>query len=253
MPGKTWRPFIQTLRTNLGHLLKHECRCEICMEPLAADSLCHFLCQYCWSQLPVVHNPCCQCGDSMPHSFQGKRCLRCQQQPPAYDYCISRFRFSSPIDQWIRLGKDKRQPEWMVRLAQLMWSGPVPPLDMVDALVYIPSHWQRLLWRGYNPAAMLAGQISRYSDIPLLDHTLLRVRHLEQRHLRVNERHRQIRTSMQGGQQPLAGLRLLLIEDVVTSGATANWAAQLLKQQGAAMVGVWTLARTPAPQSHTAP
>ena len=238
----------QTLRQ-----LQRVCVCEICLSSLQMGDPCHFLCQSCWQQLPTITNPCCQCGESLPAHHHSSRCQRCQLHPPAFDYCISRFRFSSPIDQWIRRGKDQHQPEWMIRLAQLMYLQAPPALRQAHALVTVPSHWRRLLQRGYNPAAMLAGEIQRQSGVPLLDHTLLRTRSQEQRGASAWQRYRQIRTGLVAGDQPLQGLHILLIEDVVTSGATADWSARLLKQQGAAMVGVWTLARTPAPEYHTAP
>jgi ComF family protein len=241
------RQWHQKIRQQLYQLIRQECRCEMCLDPLSTDDSCVFLCHSCLQDLPRIHNPCVQCGEPISDNSsqpQLTRCSRCQQQPPAFDYCYSNYRYHPPLNFWIRQGKDKQRLEWMIRLAGLMQLSPPPMLHQVDAFLYVPSHWQQLLRRGYNPAAILCEQLHHQTGIPLIKEAVLKRHHQDQRQLDAHERRQKISASLACGELDLDGLHLLLIEDVVTTGATADAVARLLKEQGAAIVGVWALART---------
>lgn len=228
-----------------SHWLSSLQRCELCLEPVR-NGLSPFLCEDCRLQLPRIISPCIQCAEPLPDGFPHRRCLRCQQQPPVFDYCHSNFAYAAPIDHWIRQAKDHHQHSWLIRLARLMLLAP-PSLLNVDGLVFIPSHKKRLLWRGYNPAAVLCYRIAAATGLPVLaSEAIRRSQHTEQRQLSAVQRQHQINHSLEiDPDLDLQGRQLLLVEDVVTTGASANTMARLLKQQGARMVGVWSLARTP--------
>lgn len=120
-----------------------------------------------------------------------------------------------------------------------------PPLfQIADAVVYIPSHPKKLLERGFNPAELLARHVAQHLKLPVYDKALIKRKGLDQRGLSRRQRHQNIRQSLLPGQLNLSGQRILIVEDVLTTGATAIAAAQALKAQGASEVNVWALAHT---------
>ncbi len=113
-----------------------------------------------------------------------------------------------------------------------------------DALVPVPAHWRRRLARGFDQSVLLARELSRHTGIPVLP-ALRRTRHTAaQAGLTSRQRRDNIRGCFElRDPAAIRGLRLLLIDDVLTTGATANAAADVLRRGGAAWVGVFTLAR----------
>lgn len=227
-------------------ILRLDCRCELCLGQLSGT--CRFLCRSCYQDLPQSSHVCSHCSEPMQHTAEQatkQRCQRCQHTPPLYDYSQCRFPYQPPINLWIRLAKDKHQEHWMKRLAEVMSMQPPSSLAHVDGLVFIPSHWLKRLKRGYNPSEHLARYLSRHIDIPIIDQALVKHHAYDQRGLNAESRRRNLSHSLLPGQLDLTGKHLLIIDDVMTTGATADAAARCLKQQGAAIVGVWALARTP--------
>lgn len=234
------------LRRSLVNRLADDCRCELCIGPLG-ESPFPFICSSCHGTLPDKPSSCSHCGEPLSNPVRGKhqRCIKCQQHPPAYDYTHYRFLYQHPVNLWIRAAKDKHQEHWLKRLSLLMLESPPSALGQVDALVYIPSHWRTRLKRGYNPAEILARRISKQTGIDVLDHTLIKAKPREQRLLTAKERHSNLAQTLVAGKKRLNGEHLLIIDDVMTTGATASAAAHILKQRGASIVGIWALARTP--------
>lgn len=241
--GNNWR-FFRQLQSAIS-------LCELCQEATYSD---FFLCRACQQQLPFVVHPCVQCGEplsaakdspSSTDSHQRIRCGRCQSQPPAYDYSHCNVLYRPPVSIWIQQLKDKRQLIWAKKLAALMLDNPPDCLSIIDALVYIPSSRRRLLYRGFNPAELLAQHISQQTRLPLLHGTLRKAAGQDQRKLGSKERLLNIQRSLTAGRYDLSAMKIMIIDDVMTTGTTLDIAARALKKQGAASVGAWVLARTP--------
>ncbi len=130
------------------------------------------------------------------------------------------------------------------RVLGRMMARAYPRDQQFDALVPVPSHWRRRFWRGFDQAELLARELSRRTGIPVR-RLLRRRRHTRaQAGLSRRERRQNIRGCFEAARPgEVRGLRLLLIDDVLTTGATANAAAAALREAGAAHVGVFTLAR----------
>ena len=132
-----------------------------------------------------------------------------------------------------------------------MLTRPPHNIDEVDALCYVPSPRWKLLLRGFNPAELLARRLAKQCHKPLL-HDVIRCHggH-SQKHLSRSQRARNTQGAFLPGHSKLGvditGLRLLLIDDVMTTGNTVEAVASVLKQLGASGVDVWCLARTPKP------
>ena len=115
-----------------------------------------------------------------------------------------------------------------------------------EAIIPVPLHPRRLRWRGFNQSVLLARQISRAYNIPLDCFTLFRKMDTPpQTRLAEEDRRKNIRDAFAvAGEIAVAGKRLLLVDDVYTSGATVNECSRILKRGGAREVFVLTLART---------
>jgi len=111
-----------------------------------------------------------------------------------------------------------------------------------DGLVPVPLHWARRWRRGFNQAQVLAKAVGREHGLPVLGWALRRVRATPLQHGDFEVRRRNVRNAF-AVQRDLTARRLLLVDDVFTTGATANACAQALLNAGAAAVGVLTLAR----------
>ena len=152
--------------------------------------------------------------------------------------------YTGPWVSLIAQFKFQSQPGWARHFAVLMQSTPfvADALEQAHVLIPIPLSFKRLSERGFNQSLVLSQQLSREKTHPS---SLLRMRNTLARNERL--------TNLKGAfavapfmSAQLRGKRILLIDDVMTSGATINAAAQVLKQAGAAHVSALVFARTPA-------
>lgn len=119
-----------------------------------------------------------------------------------------------------------------------------PRNERIDAIVPMPIHWTRRMVRGFNQCELLARELSRHTGVPVLK-PLARVKRTEkQSNLAGAKRRRNVGGSFgPRGAEAVRGKRLLLIDDVLTTGATVNEASKVLKRHGATRVAVLTVAR----------
>lgn len=212
--------------------------CELCLTQAGAAG---FLCDTCLQTLARAAHACAQCAEPMT---QPGRCGRCQSSPPAFDYGYSSFLYQPPIAHWIQAAKDREQLVWLNRLAWLQAQHPPPTIHQADALIFIPAGRKKLLYRGYNPGELLTLRLGRLLNIPVLTDALEKTGGRDQRGLSAQDRKRNLRRSLRAGKRTFCGEHLLIIDDVLTTGATADAAARILKKQGAGITGVWSLSRT---------
>jgi ComF family protein len=150
--------------------------------------------------------------------------------------------------------KFEQAPGWATALAQLMRSAPwvEPALDEADVLLPMPLSKERLQERGYNQALLLAQALLPHK---VQARTLLRTRHTRaQSELPLKERLRNVEGAFAlepAHRAALAGQRVLLVDDVMTTGASLRAAALPLQQAGVAQLTCLVLARTPAPHDPT--
>jgi ComF family protein len=157
---------------------------------------------------------------------------------------MSPYRYEGLLEQAIHLYKYRKQPSLAGPLTELMlvWRDRLPPCDLVLA---VPLHPKRLRMREFNQALLLADRVAKRLALPLsLDH-LVRVRAtLPQTKLDRKERAGNVRRAFAVQRQPeLVDRRVLLVDDVMTTGATVNECAKVLRRAGVTSVVVLTLAR----------
>jgi ComF family protein len=141
----------------------------------------------------------------------------------------------------------KREPHVASRLARLMLATQQrPPLNSANLIIPVPLHSERERERGFNQAALLASELARLSQLPLDEYSVARRVHTERHRAGMDARAR--RDSVADAfaiRHPrlVAGQRVLLIDDVFTTGATVSACAAALKEAGAEEVFVLTVAR----------
>jgi ComF family protein len=217
-------------------------RCAICQSWPQAP-----LCDVCISHFAQPQLRCASCA--LPLSHSGTRCGACQKSPPPLDLCLTATTYTWPWVDLIARYKFQQQPGWAQPLASLMHSTPWAEdmLDAADWVLPIPLSAQRLAERGYNQSWLLANQLSPQKADP---HLLLRTRDTaSQRTLPRTERLANLVGAF--AVEPLRaaqlrGKRVVLIDDVMTSGASLHTAARVLRAAGAAQVSALVLARTEA-------
>ena len=141
----------------------------------------------------------------------------------------------------------KRQPHVASRLARLMLATQQrPPLSSANLIIPVPLHSERERERGFNQAALLARELARLSQLPLDEHSVVRRVHTERHRAGMDARARRESVAEAFAiRRPklVAGQRVLLVDDVFTTGATVSACAAALKDAGAEEVLVLTIAR----------
>lgn len=207
------------------------------------------LCADCWKQVDFLGPPHCACC-GLPFSFEmpeGSLCAACIASPPPYRRMRAATRYSA-ISRRLILGyKHGDQLHMTPALAGWLERVGAELLDDADLIVPVPLHRWRLLGRRYNQAALLALALGQRRGIPVATDVLIRRRRTRSQG---GLRRRQRLTNLAGAiavtelqRAQLAGQRVLLIDDVVTTGATVEACARALLAAGAAQVAVLALAR----------
>lgn len=212
--------------------------CVFCSASSSSD-----ICAGCATELPIIETHCRHCGIPMPHD---DLCGDCLLAAPAFTRCIAALRYEAPISHLV--GAFKYQGDFNAGrvLSQLLIGRLRQECDLaVDALVPVPLHWRRRWQRGFNQSEIIADEVSRALDIPMHTNGLRKIRHSSaQQNLDASARQKNLRDAFTCTRD-VSGLHLAVIDDVVTTGATANAIAQLLREHGAASVQIWALTRTP--------
>jgi ComF family protein len=186
--------------------------------------------------------------------MDGLTCGQCLKQPPAYKQVIAPWTYNFPIDSLI--SRFKHQARWPLgqMLAHLLGEYVQHRFDNTeltrpDALLPVPMARKRLRERGYNQALMLARWLSSDLAIPVNEHVLLRpLETVAQQALSAKTRKRNLRGAFAlAPDAQVHGRHFALVDDVLTTGATAHSLARLLMNAGARQVDVYCLARTPKP------
>jgi ComF family protein len=208
-------------------------------------------CGACWAALPLLPPPGCRvCGRALPGLAGDLACDACRREPPPFAYARAVAAYRGGMREAIHALKYRGRTAVAAPLAELMAEAGRPLLPEgaapgLDALVPVPLHPGRLAERGFNQAELLAVACARRWERPLLRRALVRVRATRpQTDLDAADRRRNVAGAFAVARpREVAGRRLLLVDDVLTTGATARAAARALGQAGAAEVGVLTLAR----------
>jgi ComF family protein len=220
--------------------------CLACRKPLGAAG---GLCAECWTKMGFIDRPYCErLGTPFPHDPGGALLSPAAiAAPPAYERARAAARYSDVARDLVHLLKYGDRLDLARPLGRWMARAGVELLADADALVPVPLHWTRLWRRRFNQSAALAQSVSGVAGVPVVDHILARTRATPpQVGLARSERAR----NMQGAfvvpkhaRVDVKGRKLVVIDDVLTSGATLDACARVLLRTGAARVDALVLAR----------
>jgi ComF family protein len=228
--------------------LKYEHFCQLCDERCEVGQS---LCGPCEAELPWLGGHCAICA--LPLPAIGTICGQCLKRPPAFDQVAAPWRFAFPVDSLIT--RFKHQARWPLgrllaeQLARYLQHRFDEGLPRPTLLLPVPLARKRLRQRGFNQAQMLADWLSPTLTIPVQPELLQRIQDTpSQQELDAASRRRNLRQAFAlTDETQIVGRHVAVIDDVLTTGATAQALARLLKQSGAERVDIYCLARTPKP------
>ncbi|GAB2182610.1 ComF family protein [Denitratisoma sp. agr-D3] len=242
------RSFLRRAATWASALLPAQ-YCLLCRAP-SGDGL---LCEPCRAALPPLPAPACPvCAlpvpgaqGGTPSENLGGPCGACLAHPPAYDRTVALWRYDFPVDALIQSLKYGHQLAVGHFLGEALAdrarrAPPQPRPDLVLPMPLSPGHLRQ---RGFNQALEIARPLARALDVALVPDACQRLRETQpQAGLAWKERQSNIRGAF-ACPQDLSGRHVLVVDDVMTSGATLGELARTLKKHGAASVANWVCAR----------
>jgi len=210
------------------------------------------LCAACRRDAIACGPGCRLCAAPLPAASRGVVCGRCLRHRPAFDATVAAALFRPPYDQLVRGLKYGAQLHHAPTLAALLARrvrGCSGERGIADVLLPVPLSRERLAQRGFNQSIEIARPLARALGLPLDTTTVLRLHDTApQASLRFEAR----RTNMRGAfvialgrEDGLRGRRVALVDDVMTTGATLDALARVVKRAGAAQVVNLVAARTP--------
>lgn len=220
--------------------------CPSCRVPVSAAGN---LCAGCYSRLQHIAAPYCSCC-GMPFALEtdGGLCAACMTDMPPYTQARALWVYNDISRPLVTRIKFHDQTALVPRYGAALAQAGREVLAGADWLIPVPLHWRRLIVRRYNQAALLAYAVSCSSGVPVLTQALVRHRFTRpQTGLRRAERQRNVRRAFAvapRGQKQIANARIVLMDDVMTTGATVHACVEALLKAGAKEVRVLTLART---------
>lgn len=223
-------------------------RCAACSEPVAQHGA---LCGECWRDMHFISDPACvHCGLPFEYAPPGHMlCGECIASPPAFTRACSVMRYNDKSRAQVLAFKFQDRTQ----LAPLFgrWLAQAAAREFVahtEVILPVPLHYRRLVARRYNQAALLAQALGQATGLPVLPHTLRRKRVTQaQSGLSRKRREDNVRGAFTVPPRlcrQVKGRAVLLVDDVMTTGATLSACARVLRDAGARDVYALTVART---------
>lgn len=223
--------------------------CVMC-EEMVSES--HGFCGGCWRGFTFIASPMCSCC-GLPFEYEAQAlnddalCGACMEEQPKFSTARSALVYNEPSKKIILPFKHGDRTDYARAMSRMMATSAQSLIEAADALVPVPLYFTRLFTRRYNQSALLVHELSRLTGKPMVLHSLVRHRATQiQGHLSREQRKKNVHNAFSVKAKKhvqINGKNLLLIDDVFTTGATANACVAALKKAGAARVDVLTFAR----------
>lgn len=218
-------------------------RCALCEQDCAGSALAH-ICDRCEQTLPHNRSACRTCALPL-EAEHNTQCGECLKKPPIWASAHALWRYEDDARELIQHYKfakayylDRSFGRALAHYADRLLQG------QFDAVVAVPMHKRRWVSRGFNQAQILAQAVAEALDLPLLSHQAQRVKNTPR--FAAGQNKQQRRKAIKGafnieGKMPA---RVLIVDDVKTTGATSEELARVIRKAGAESVSVLVLART---------
>jgi ComF family protein len=223
--------------------------CAACREPVTGAGLC----AACWSKLSFIAPPfCARLGIPFPFDpGPGVLSMEAIADPPAYDRARAAVRFDETARLLVHALKYRDRLDLAPILGGWMANAGSELTAAADLIVPVPLHWRRQWARRFNQSALLAEVVGKASGLPVAHGVLRRIKATPQQvGLARNERALNVQGAFAvrpDARIEVAGRRLVLVDDVLTTGATIEACTRALMRSGAAAVDVLVFARVVAP------
>ena len=203
----------------------------------------HGLCQTCWHTLPFGLSSCCShCGRALT---QAGICGQCQQDPPDFDDIAASLLYGTPVDRMLCALKYRQQLSFARTAAGVIVDNVLERRQKrPDLLCAVPMTPRALRRRGLNQSTFIARLVGRKLGIPVHLSLLKKVRDTDQQSTLNARKRRKNLIKAFYCKHRLDGQHIALVDDILTTGATANEVSKTLKDAGAARVDIWVCART---------
>ncbi|MBD3896132.1 ComF family protein [Halomonas sp. ML-15] len=215
-------------------------RCHFCLAPVASDAP---WCEACLVALPWNLPACPRCAEPLPPlTPAGMPCGACLTQPPRYARARVALRYADEVALLIQGFKFSASPRAGAVLLALLEYQLRGVERLPEVLVAVPLHPRRARQRGFDQVAWLAERLARRLALPLV-----KARRLRHTPTQVGLSRRARQANLKGAfavDQPLPG-HIAILDDIITTGATCEALAQACVAQGASLIEVWAVARTP--------
>jgi len=202
------------------------------------------LCGACAAALPYLEDACPRCASPADH---GSECWRCRDRPPPFAGAVCALRYEAPVPWLIhrlKFAGDLAAGHALGEVLGHRLAGNASGAGAIGGIVPVPLHAARLRARGFNQARLIAECVSRRLGVPLLARAARRTRETgAQARLSPAAREGNVRGAF-SVTSAVAGRRVALVDDVLTSGATVRALADAVLAAGAASVVVWGCARS---------
>lgn len=201
------------------------------------------ICHHCHTRLPFLHQSCSIC--SMPTTGNHSEvCGECLRKTPVFQKTVSAFHYEPPVSQMITQLKFNAQhrvvpilTDYLIQKIQQSYANETMP----EAIIAVPLYAKKTKLRGFNHAQLIAKRISQKLDIPMLSHVKRIKNTLPQIDLDSAARYRNLKNAFQANN--LQHRHIAIVDDVMTTGATATSLSQALLQSGCQKIDVWSVAR----------
>jgi len=222
--------------------------CASCREPVGSDGLC----PACWSKVSFIAPPYCErLGIPFPYDpGPGVLSMEAIADPPTYRRARAAVRFDDVARALVHALKYGDRLDLAPMMGRWMAMAGRPLTTDADAIIPVPLHWRRHWARRFNQSALLAEAIAKACGVPVVFGALKRVKATPQQ-VGLSQSARAL--NVQGafrvspsGKAAVEGRRLILVDDVITTGATVDACARVLLRAGAAHVDVLAFARVVA-------
>lgn len=238
LPGQMVNKWLKIVQRFVKHCLQFPIDCLFCCQP---SMRAFALCTRCEQLLPWLGAvcPCC----ALPQDDEQNGC-QCVKKAPSYDALQALFDYAWPIKNIIAKWKYGGQLHFAMMLAHFMIQR-LKPRYPIDCVIPVPLHPQKLRQRGFNQSIELAVPIAMHLNIPLDRRSCTRmINTASQSHLDRAGRQKNIKSSYFAISPEFKAKHVLIIEDIVTTGATINALSGALKSQGVQTVEIWCCCRT---------
>lgn len=240
-------PIMHACRAGMGRVLRQvdnsimPLRCVFCGARTRPPE--RRMCAGCHRDLPWIDKACARCGLPVATALPcGVYCAACQASEPTFQAIVAPLLYEFPVDAGLKALKFGRRLHYAAAFGDLLAAEMhrLPP--DIDALLPVPLHWRRQAVRGFNQATELCNSISRSSALPIVSGVMRRRATSYQSGLAAIERSRNLRHAFKVRKRT-DFRHILIVDDVVTTGATTRQLASALLQSGVEKLSVLAVAR----------